>query len=594
MTEFGINLGDINQLITENCNIHHCGYGAVGGPVGVSGGWRNAVIKNTALSWSGYWYDGTVNGTGYDRPDGFGIEQSNGPIEVYDCLIEKNRGDGFDCKAHNTYIHNCIIANNRCDAIKLWGNNTKAHDLLVYGCGNGAPSGPWASLVIDCEVAGANIEVINCTFNDNTARNNYISYIQYDSTNSINLTLKNNIFANGSNVLWIRPTVNLTAMNNDFFCAPLQDNQVEKGLVYTKATISSLGNGNICSDPKFVYIPPWGSTGNFHLQSNSPCIDKGVNVTGIPGYDIEYTTRPQGTGIDIGTYEYYVGESSGVVVVPSAPTNFVGVAISTTQINWSWTDNATNELGYRIKNSTDGIVANLSANTTFYVELGLVPNVSYSRYVEVYNAGGSRTSSATTVYTLANPPTNLQISSRTDSTISLIWSSGEGGNTRYAIDRSTVGTNSGYVWRQQWLSNLTTTAYTDTSLLPGTTYWYRVYGYNGDGIITDYTCPVSTVTIFINIPLVTPETPFKKTLDNVKTLPNIWRGKGNIRFTNLTKNTRIKIYNIAGELVREIYEPDKNEVEWDIAKDNLSSGIYICMFKNENGEIKKIKVVVLR
>jgi hypothetical protein len=43
-----------------------------------------------------------------------------------------------------------------------------------------------------------------------------------------------------------------------------------------------------------------------------------------------------------------------VTVVPIAPTALIGTVASTTQINLSWTDNATNEDGYKIerKNGT--------------------------------------------------------------------------------------------------------------------------------------------------------------------------------------------------------------------------------------------------
>ncbi len=130
--EFGMNLRDVDDLLVDNCNIHHCGFGAIGGPGGESGGWRNVVIQKSQLSYNGHYYQGG-DGTNrpYDRPDGFGIESSNGPIEIVDCVVEHNRGDGLDSKAANTYIHNCIVANNSCDGIKLWGDNSTQGQLPV-------------------------------------------------------------------------------------------------------------------------------------------------------------------------------------------------------------------------------------------------------------------------------------------------------------------------------------------------------------------------------------------------------------------------------------------------------------------------------
>ena len=44
-----------------------------------------------------------VQGTSpYDRPDGFSIESSEGPIEISYTVVEHNRGDGIESKAANT------------------------------------------------------------------------------------------------------------------------------------------------------------------------------------------------------------------------------------------------------------------------------------------------------------------------------------------------------------------------------------------------------------------------------------------------------------------------------------------------------------
>ena len=52
-------------------------------------------------------------------------------------------------------------------------------------------------------------------------------------------------------------------------------------------------------DPLFVDT----AVSNFHLQATSPAIDNG-SATDAPGVDYEANIRPQGTGYDIGAYEY--------------------------------------------------------------------------------------------------------------------------------------------------------------------------------------------------------------------------------------------------------------------------------------------------
>lgn len=48
LDEFGINLGNVDDMLIEECNITYCGFGAVGGPVGETG-WRNILIKKSNL-----------------------------------------------------------------------------------------------------------------------------------------------------------------------------------------------------------------------------------------------------------------------------------------------------------------------------------------------------------------------------------------------------------------------------------------------------------------------------------------------------------------------------------------------------------------
>lgn len=69
----------------------------------------------------------------YDRPDGFGIEPSDGPVEIVRTVAEHNYGDGLDSKAANTSIRQCTVSNNSCDGIKLWGGGSVVENTLIYG-----------------------------------------------------------------------------------------------------------------------------------------------------------------------------------------------------------------------------------------------------------------------------------------------------------------------------------------------------------------------------------------------------------------------------------------------------------------------------
>lgn len=276
--EFGINIADIDNMKVIDTQIVYTGLGGLGGPVGQSGGWRNVLIKGGSLSYNGHYYQGKIGPSPFDRPDGFGIEPSDGPIEIADILVEHNLGDGLDSKARNTHIHDCVVANNFADNIKLWGSGSKVENCLIYGRGDGnAMSTPWSSIVIDTTDDNAVFE-FNSNTVDSQADQSYLFGAQYDfNEHPITLTLKNNIFSSrGDNVpMTINSNVKLIAENNVFWF-PNTNNVLEYNGVkqYTSADINELGKNNIYADPLFVKTG-FGAEGDYHLQPDSTARNAG-------------------------------------------------------------------------------------------------------------------------------------------------------------------------------------------------------------------------------------------------------------------------------------------------------------------------------
>jgi hypothetical protein len=306
LDEFGLNIQDVDDLRVEDCRIEYCGFGAVGGPTAAADGWTNVVITGCSLSYSGHYYQGGAGPSPYDRPDGFGIEPSDGPVEIANTVAEHNRGDGLDSKARNTSIHECIVANNSCDGVKLWGDGSTVTNTLIYGRGDGDMGAtPWSPVVIHTEEANATFGLVNVTVDDYVGQN-YLMHVQYDApTTPVNLTIRNCIFSSrGEDVataIFLAEAVNATIQYN-LFWTPQSTFVVGHGANdYTSAQVGALGTGNRYGDPLFV-SPAFGADGDYHVQTGSPAINNGT-ATGAPSTDLEGTARPQGAGHDIGAYE---------------------------------------------------------------------------------------------------------------------------------------------------------------------------------------------------------------------------------------------------------------------------------------------------
>ncbi|MCB0397200.1 MAG: T9SS type A sorting domain-containing protein [Flavobacteriales bacterium] len=69
---------------------------------------------------------------------------------------------------------------------------------------------------------------------------------------------------------------------------------------YGNSFTTPSGTGNMTSNPMFVNE----STGDFHIQAGSPCIDNGIEAPFVEE-DFDGEVRPYGSGYDIGAFEYH-------------------------------------------------------------------------------------------------------------------------------------------------------------------------------------------------------------------------------------------------------------------------------------------------
>ena len=98
------------------------------------------------------------------------------------------------------------------------------------------------------------------------------------------------------------------------------------------------------------------------------------------------------------------GVTNGPITPPAAPSALGATAVSSSRIDLAWTDNATDESGFKVERSPDGSawaeIAQVAANTTAHADTGLAANTTYHYRVRAFNAGGdsgyANSASATT------------------------------------------------------------------------------------------------------------------------------------------------------------------------------------------------------
>jgi len=269
----------------------------------------------------------------------------------------------------------------------------------------------------------------------------------------------------------------------------------------TSGSVALAWTDNANNESGFKVQRKQGATGTY-TQIATP----GANVT-------TYTS----SGLLDGTQYYYkvsaynsAGDSpfsnevNGITTLKS-PTALTATAVSSSQINLTWTDNSLSESGYRIEQSpVDDLhfieIAVTGANATSYNATGLSEGTKYYYRVRAYNviatSAYSSEKNATTLSNTPAAPSGLTITSVTSGSVSLAWTDNSNNETGFKIQRKQGATGT-YTTIKTTAANVTTYTDNDSALLDGTQYYYKVCATNSAGD-SAYSNEVNGTTPLIN------------------------------------------------------------------------------------------------
>ena len=292
----------------------------------ISGGNANGGTLTTGAAVSQFYH--TRGGAIYINPYTSG---DNTTVFITNCILENNSATdtgvaagyyagGVNNQSFRLEFDSCIVRNNFSGTNSQiliagasgygWGGTSVIKNSLFHN--NTSTSGASclylsASTVNSGTVLGINVNVINCTFSNNSGVNGNV--IRTD--NGANTYIKNSIlYGNGS----------LTPINYTGLGGPGLTNTISEG-----GQISGINSNPLLN-------------ANFTLQVGSPAIDSGSNGLLVSGmsFDLNGNARIVGTNVDMGAYEYDAALSiespniSNIFSVYPNPTNGL-ITIETNQ-----------------------------------------------------------------------------------------------------------------------------------------------------------------------------------------------------------------------------------------------------------------------
>lgn len=242
-------------------------------------------------------------------------------------------------------------------------------------------------------------------------------------------------------------------------------------------------NGNVAPvgpmlDLKLVLMD---ANGNVLATQDTASLGESLTMD-VPAGSYRLEIASHGTFGDVGQYSV-----SGTIVPAAsqipAPSALTASVTAGDAVDLSWHDNTTDETAFRVSRSSNGgttwaPVVVLPANTTSYEDNTAALGSSYVyRVVALTPEGRSPFSNLVPVTTLPQAATGLSAIAMNPTQVDLSWNDTVG-ETGFQVKRSSNGLTG---WTVISTTAAHATTFSDTTAVPGTTYFYRVRAVNASG-----------------------------------------------------------------------------------------------------------------
>ncbi len=200
------------------------------------------------------------------------------------------------------------------------------------------------------------------------------------------------------------------------------------------------------------------------------------DLTTVYGQSYSYRLRVSNAVATSG----YTSTATATTLPPNTPTGLSGAPVTATRIDLTWTDNSSNETGFRIERCTGDActnfaeIATVGANITTYQDLTVAFNTGYRYRVRAYHVITSAVYSNVANADTRPPatPTSLTATTASGTSITLAWTDNADDELSYQIDRCTGAACTDFA--QIGTAAANATGYTDNTAAVGQSYRYRV------------------------------------------------------------------------------------------------------------------------